>query len=109
MPEIMTAYFDWSPSPCPWEALFIEPMAALQTILTRIEREPHQIAFRPFDGAVGIYARLPDVLDDDGKPVAVPFAVIHSGLSQEVAETLRTQLKALRWTFHDADFFKEAA
>ena len=109
MAEINVRYFDWSPAPYPWEALFIAPMQALQTILTHIEREPHQIAFRPFDGAMAIYARLPDVHDEDGKPLAVPFAVIDSGLGQDEAETLRTQLKAQRWTFRPADIFKEAA
>ncbi|ESQ89175.1 hypothetical protein ABENE_14470 [Asticcacaulis benevestitus DSM 16100 = ATCC BAA-896] len=55
-------------------------MQALQTILTNLEREPHQVAFRQFDDAFAIYARLPDVSDEDGKPLAVPFAVIDSGL-----------------------------
>ena len=108
-PEIKVSYFDWSPSPYPWEALFIAPMGALKIILTRIEREPHQVAFRPFDPGFALFARLPDVLDDDGKPMAAPFAVIHSGLGQEDAETIRTQLKAQRWSFRAADFFKEAA
>jgi len=109
VPEILISYFDWSPSPVPWEALLIAPLAALKTVLTRIERAPHQIAFRPFAPAFAIYARLPDMTDDDGKPLAVPFAVIHSGMTQAEAETLKNQLKAERWTPAAADIFKEAA
>ena len=97
MAAIMVTYRDWSPSPFAWEALFVAPIEALRRILTRLEREPHQVALRPFADQVDVFARIPDLLDENGKPAAVVFAEITEGLTLEEAKALQSQLKSEGW------------
>lgn len=85
-------YMSESPAPYKWEAMWNkDKKTCLQTVLTRIERAPHQIAFIQSSDGIDILARRTD------RPAPVIFACIFTGLTLAEAERLRAELKAEGW------------